>query len=34
LTKSCYDIHEANGTLHASDLNDDGKLNVLDLEVI
>lgn len=32
--KLLYDIHEAKGTLEASDLNGDGKLDVLDLEVI
>jgi hypothetical protein len=31
--KLLYDIHEAKGTLNASDLNGDGKLNVLDLEI-
>lgn len=32
--KLLYDIHESKGTLNASDLNGDGKLDVLDLEVI
>jgi hypothetical protein len=31
--KLLYEIHKSRGTLHASDLNGDGKLNVLDLEV-
>lgn len=31
--KLLYDIHEARGTLEASDLNGDGKLDVFDLEV-
>lgn len=31
--KLLYDIHEKNGTLDHSDLNKDGKLDVLDLEV-
>lgn len=31
--KLLYEIHERNGTLDATDLNGDGKLNVLDLEV-
>lgn len=30
--KLLYEIHEAKGTLNASDLNGDGKLDVLDLE--
>jgi hypothetical protein len=32
--KLLYDIHEARGTLGASDLNGDGKFDVLDLEII
>lgn len=32
--KLLYEIHEAKGTLNATDLNGDGKLNVLDLEFI
>ncbi len=32
--KLLYEIHKAKGTLHFSDLNGDGKLDVLDLEVI
>ncbi len=32
--KLLYDVHEQNGTLDASDLNGDGELDVLDLEVI
>ncbi len=32
--KLLYDIHEEQGTLDASDLNGDGKLDVLDLETI
>ena len=32
--KLLYDMHETRGTLDASDLNGDGKLDVLDLEVI
>lgn len=32
--KLLYDIHEKKGTLEASDLNGDGKLDVLDLEII
>ena len=32
--KLLYDIHEAKGTLDASDLNGDGKLDVFDLEMI
>ena len=32
--KLLYDIHERNGTLDMSSLNHDGKLDVLDLEVI
>jgi hypothetical protein len=31
--KLLYEIHESRGTLNASDLNGDGKLDVLDLEV-
>lgn len=31
--KLLYEIHKNNGTLQASDLNGDGKLDVLDLEV-
>ncbi len=31
--KFLYKIHKSNGTLDATDLNGDGKLNVLDLEV-
>lgn len=31
--KLLYEIHEQNGTLHSTDLNRDGKLDVLDLEV-
>lgn len=31
--KLLYKIHESRGTLNASDLNGDGKLNVFDLEV-
>lgn len=32
--KLLYEIHEKNGTLESSNLNGDGKLDVLDLEVI
>jgi hypothetical protein len=32
--KLLYDIHEQNGTLEASDLNGDGKLDVFDLETM
>ena len=31
--KLLYEIHESKGSLEASDLNGDGKLNVLDLEI-
>lgn len=31
--KLLYEIHERNGTLDKSDLNNDGKLDVLDLEI-
>jgi len=32
--KLLYEFHESRGTLHATDLNGDGQLDVLDLEVL